>query len=223
MYCHNCGSEVPSGAKFCHNCGQKLAVPSSTGSKQIYVKVSENGVLTITRRSNLWKADVPVDIYIDDIVEGSIRNGETLEFILSAGTHAIDLSQLGVNVGSYLSDIRPGGSDSISFEVTPPSTVEELVGNNRTVQSQGTRSVVPPPGNNYRALQACPRCGGPVTMQTVTESKRAGCLTVLLYLLLAATILGLFIVVPLMLRKKTETVTYAVCQSCGHRRIVSRS
>ena len=223
MYCHNCGSEVPPGAKFCHNCGQKLATPSSTGPKQIYVKVSENGVLTITRRSNLWKAEVPVDIYIDDIAEQSIRNGETLEFILSAGTHTIDLSQLGVNVGSYLSDIRPGGSDSISFEVAPPSTVEDLVNTNRTVQGQGTRSVVPPPGGSYRALQACPRCGGPILMQTVTESKHAGCLTVLLYLLLAATILGLFIVVPLMLRKKTETVTYAVCQSCGHRRIVSRS
>ena len=223
MYCHNCGSELMDGAKFCHSCGQKIGAPPSAPAKQVKVTLSQNGVLTVTRHSNLWKAEFPVDIYIDDIAEQSIRNGETLEFVLSAGTHTVDLSLLGTNIGSYLSDIRPGGSDSITFEVTPPSTVEDLVSSNRPVQSQTMRSVLPPPGDSFRSLQVCPRCGGPILMQTVTESKHAGCLTVLLYLLLAVTILGLLIVVPLMLRKKTETVTYAVCQSCGHRRIVSRS
>ena len=64
----------------------------------------------------------------------------------------------------------------------------------------------------------CPKCKSEnITFQTVSEQKSTGCLTVILYILLACTILGLLIVVPLMLRKKTETVTYAVCQNCGHR------
>lgn len=64
----------------------------------------------------------------------------------------------------------------------------------------------------------CPKCkGSNISYQTVSEPRNAGCLTVFLYILLALTILGLLIVIPLMLRKKTETVTYAVCQDCGHR------
>lgn len=64
----------------------------------------------------------------------------------------------------------------------------------------------------------CPKCGKhSIQYQTVTESRKTGCGTIILYILLACTILGLFIVIPLMLRKKTETVTYAVCQNCGHR------
>lgn len=64
----------------------------------------------------------------------------------------------------------------------------------------------------------CPRCGQHnVQYQTVTESRKTGCFTVLLYIFLACTILGLLIVIPLVLRKKTNTVTYAVCQNCGCR------
>ncbi len=64
----------------------------------------------------------------------------------------------------------------------------------------------------------CPKCHADnIAYQTVTESRSSGCLTVILYVLLALTILGLLIVIPLMLRKKTETVTYATCQNCGYR------
>jgi len=67
-------------------------------------------------------------------------------------------------------------------------------------------------------LRACSKCNSTnITYQTVTESRAMGCGTIILYLLLAITILGLLIVIPLMLRKKNDTVTYAVCQSCGHR------
>lgn len=64
----------------------------------------------------------------------------------------------------------------------------------------------------------CPKCKSEnVQIQTVSESRKTGCLTILLYIILACTILGLLIVIPLLLRRKTETVTYAVCQDCGHR------
>lgn len=64
----------------------------------------------------------------------------------------------------------------------------------------------------------CPRCNGRnVRFQTVTEAKKTGCMKVLLYIFLAVTILGWLILIPILLSKKTRTVTYAVCQSCGHR------
>ncbi|MBE6985945.1 MAG: zinc ribbon domain-containing protein [Ruminococcaceae bacterium] len=70
-------------------------------------------------------------------------------------------------------------------------------------------------------IRFCPRCNSHnLQYQTVTEDAGAGCFTVLLYILLAITILGLFIVIPLAMRKSTNTVTYEICQSCGHRRRV---
>lgn len=64
----------------------------------------------------------------------------------------------------------------------------------------------------------CPKCKSEnVQIQTVSESRKTGCLTIILYILLACTVLGLLIVIPLLLRRKTETVTYAVCQNCGHK------
>lgn len=66
--------------------------------------------------------------------------------------------------------------------------------------------------------RSCPRCSSHnVTYQTVTEARKSGCSTILLYVILALTVFGLLIVIPLMLRKKTETVTYAVCQNCGNK------
>lgn len=64
----------------------------------------------------------------------------------------------------------------------------------------------------------CPKRGSQnVQVQALEERKKTGCLTVLLYIILACTVLGLLIVIPLLLRKKTKTTTYAVCQNCGHR------
>ena len=80
------------------------------------------------------------------------------------------------------------------------------------------QSVQPVSVQRNGAVRKCPRCSATnIQYQTVTESKKTGCFTVLLYLFLAITILGLLILIPLMLRKKTVTATYAVCQNCGCR------
>lgn len=64
----------------------------------------------------------------------------------------------------------------------------------------------------------CPKCNGEnVQTQVVAETKKTGCLTICWYIFLACTILGLFILIPILMRKNTKTVTYAVCQDCGHR------
>lgn len=64
----------------------------------------------------------------------------------------------------------------------------------------------------------CPRCNARnVQFQTVAEAKKTGCMTVLLYIFLAISVLGWLILIPLLLRKKTKTVTYGICQSCGYR------
>ena len=74
--------------------------------------------------------------------------------------------------------------------------------------------------NNRRPYYArnCARCGNQdISYETVVESNQAGCMVYFLYFILALTLFGLLIVIPLMLRPKTKTITYAVCQNCGRR------
>lgn len=67
-------------------------------------------------------------------------------------------------------------------------------------------------------VRMCPKCHSDnIQYQTVTEQKKSGCLIVMLYILLCLTCIGILIVIPLMLRKKDQVVTYAVCQSCDYR------
>lgn len=64
----------------------------------------------------------------------------------------------------------------------------------------------------------CRKCGSEnVSVQTISESRKSGCGTILLYIILAVSVLGWFILIPLLLRRKTDTNTYAVCQNCGHK------
>ena len=64
----------------------------------------------------------------------------------------------------------------------------------------------------------CPKCKAHnVQFQTVSERKKTGCFKVLLYIFLAISVLGWLILIPICLRKKSRTVTYGVCQSCGYR------
>lgn len=75
----------------------------------------------------------------------------------------------------------------------------------------------PIPVQNRSSL-SCPRCHSQnVTVQAVAETKKRGCLSILLYILLAITIIGLIILIPLLRGNKSKTVSYAVCQNCGHR------
>ena len=64
----------------------------------------------------------------------------------------------------------------------------------------------------------CKKCGSDnISYQTVTESRKTGCLTILIYLILAISVLGWVVLIPLLLRRKNEALTYAVCQNCGNR------
>ncbi len=65
----------------------------------------------------------------------------------------------------------------------------------------------------------CPKCGGGMQMQTVSENQKRGCGTILFYiLLLFIPVIGWVALAVLIFGKgKLKGVTYAVCQNCGHR------
>lgn len=75
----------------------------------------------------------------------------------------------------------------------------------------GNPQIVPP-------SRICKRCGSSnIAYQTITEKESAGCGMIFLYIILALTILGILVLIPILLSNNTKTVTYATCQSCGLR------
>lgn len=102
------------------------------------------------------------------------------------------------------------GFDSQSIETNINDTSETIVNNYYSNPNINMRS------NNQGRF--CPKCHGEsVVYQTVNEQKKTGCLMVLVYILLAISCIGWLILIPLLVRKKDQTITYAVCQSCGYR------
>ena len=66
----------------------------------------------------------------------------------------------------------------------------------------------------------CKKCNSTnIQMQAVAETKKRGCLAVLLYIvLLCIPIIGWIALFMLLRGKKSKTVTYSVCQNCGKRK-----
>ncbi len=101
------------------------------------------------------------------------------------------------------------GFDSQSTETNVNDTSETVVNNYYTITESD---------QNNLPRRMCPKCRSErISYQTVTEQKGTCCLTILFYIFLAMTIVGLFILIPILAGKKDRTVTYAVCQTCGNR------
>ncbi len=68
-------------------------------------------------------------------------------------------------------------------------------------------------------MRQCPRCGGSMTAQAVSELKPRGCLTVIFYIiLLCIPVLGWIALFFLLRGRKSRLRTYFVCNSCGYSR-----
>ncbi len=216
MYCHNCGQQLPEGAKFCVNCGNyvyqgshvnKSSAPKETPQTNIALTAGE---LLIRRKKTVLNTE-PAYIWLDGRKIKKIDNGETVSIKLPPKQYSVMISQEGIDNLFCQVVIRTGETKTLVYD---PSA-------RRSSDAPQTRSNSAAAFGRY-GQRTCPRCGGYMTTHMVTESANAGCGTILLYILLACTVLGLLIVIPLMLRKKTETVTYAVCQNCGYQIELSR-
>ena len=64
----------------------------------------------------------------------------------------------------------------------------------------------------------CPKCGNQMQIQAVSEVKRRGIFTVLLYLvLICIPVIGWIILISLLRGQKSQVKMLAVCQTCGYR------
>ncbi len=206
MFCQNCGQELSSDAKFCWKCGKPTHQASQNNAAQ-------NGFLVIKRKSNP-RNTAPAEIWINGSKARIIQDGETVTLTLHPAFYSVVIEQVGQESLTYSVEVRGGETKTLLYEPAASSMTRSV---------SAPASAPAPVAFGRYGTRTCPRCGGLMTTHMLTESRKAGCGTVLLYFLLACTILGLFIVIPLALRKKTETVTYVVCQSCGYQREISRT
>ena len=211
-FCSNCGARLYDGMKFCPECGTQCETEPAPIPMRIYRKKKGAGMA------------LPVEVYIDGEFIESLKYGDSVTISIYPGEHHI------------LMNMRTAGENTDMFSIPDNATFARYVFGIEGLQCIPTRVEFFADGSSSRDIapvreaapvrsssrRTCPKCGGDMMIQTVTESRKSGCGTILLYIILALTIFGLLIVIPLALRKKTETVTYAVCQNCGYKFQISR-
>lgn len=226
MYCHNCGTELPDEAKFCTNCG----TPVSNSMQQLEEDY-QDGTLRITRQSVFMARAIKTKVYVDSVFMDSVGDGQTIFIPLEPGSHVVELKTPGNGGTSRNFNLKSGQEIALQFKLTMAvKGYHDIVGMYDVVTREQFQNSDAPSRNNSQIMypnqsnngRTCPKCGGQMNIQAVSESRKTGCGTVILYILLTITVLGLLIVIPLMLRKKTETVTYAICQRCGYKTVLSR-
>ncbi len=215
--CPECGREISDRAEACPHCGCPLT------------KEPEYASFCLRRESKAFFCAVKYEVYLDYQMWGILKNGDSLSTTLVCGTHHLKLiDKNNFNKVVHDSDFYVGEEGlTLSFSASMNPTFYPSSNPNRP-NPQAVRSIayeqpVPVAAPQVQRSHAqggryCPRCGGIMTVQTISEARKSGCGTILLYIILALTIFGLLIVIPLMLRRKTETVTYAVCQNCGYKK-----
>lgn len=181
----------------------------------------QRGDCLVTRKSGpvtLHKTQV----IVDGVEMGQAGEGETLCLSLQEGEHILRL-QTGRNSIETPLYIGPDATAIVEFKTDEWAKERHKILRNSFAPASISRPGTPSQSPLSRmpaaagTIRLCPKCGGSMMIQTVSESRKSGCGTILLYIILCLTILGILIVIPLALRKKTETVTYAVCQNCGYR------
>lgn len=221
-FCTNCGAQLSSTMKYCPECGAKV---SSAIDNEI--EDEEEGLvsLRIARSKKGAAMAVKADVFIDGASVGSVSYGGAFVVSVLPGEHTLYITIKGSGSSSDVINIPEDATEAeYIFRVAGLDCHPERV----RFQSDGSdemlrsRSIPARQANVSPSANRCPRCGGVMTIQAVTESRKSGCGTVLLYIILALTIFGLLIVIPLALRSKTETMTYSVCQRCGYRKKLGR-
>lgn len=71
-----------------------------------------------------------------------------------------------------------------------------------------------PPGSHLK----CPRCHSTnIDSSVFSQPQKTGCVLVIIYIILAITLVGWLVLIPLIARNnKSKTVTAFVCKNCGY-------
>ncbi len=112
MNCKKCGSPILENEQYCRNCGESVLTLENQNNNVQQVNNINNSVVNgtnmqtninnnisstyklILRRKKAfagWAATF--DIYIDNVLVGKVKNGQTIELEVSSGVHQISVNQ----------------------------------------------------------------------------------------------------------------------------------
>lgn len=97
MFCTNCGKEISNTSNFCTLCGSKVRKNEEKNVNIQNQELNENPQTTKTvkaifhRMKRFTGCAVPMDVYIDKKLVGSLNNDGTFEIDVSCGTHSVIL------------------------------------------------------------------------------------------------------------------------------------
>lgn len=77
MFCSKCGKEEKENVKFCTNCGNKL------------IKDENDGSILFERKKQFYGVLVPVKIFLDGKLVGSVKAGEKISVPVTVGDHKL--------------------------------------------------------------------------------------------------------------------------------------
>lgn len=218
MFCSKCGNQISENDKYCPNCGS-INNEVTEGIKMATV--------IFERQKAAYFMACKYEVYLDGSIWGILKNGDVLNIELPCGNHQISVIDKNNSNRTVLSEtftLKPEGLKYSFSAKLNPEFVKTIVDASRVDESYSANLQTPVIHNHSHSAtnpatngRRCKKCGGIMTIQTVSESKKTGCGTIVFYILLAVTILGILIVIPLLLRNKSKTTTYAVCQNCGYK------
>lgn len=148
-------------------------------------------VLFAKQPESAAKRTAKTKVFVDDEWITDLKDGDTYSLMLPFGEHKVTLKTMAVTTEKTIVLTAENAKYTLSFGIG--------IGKHNLTSGDLTKGRV------------CPYCGGTMQVQTVTQRRKMGFFTALLIVVCTLGI-GLLI---LLLRKKDEVVTYAVCQSCG--------
>lgn len=77
MFCTKCGKEITENTKFCNNCGSVIN--------------AQMGSITFKRKKQFIGCLMPISIYVDNILVGSVMVGDDRKVPVAVGNHTIKL------------------------------------------------------------------------------------------------------------------------------------
>lgn len=97
MYCHNCGAQIPDGAKFCTECGtQAVSVQPKTIEP---IQPPQLCSLTVARDASTWFGTIDAQVLIDGKDAGYVRSGSQFTVGVESGNHTIEFIVKGQHAG----------------------------------------------------------------------------------------------------------------------------
>lgn len=117
MVCSKCGEKADKDVKFCQKCGNKL------------VKEEGDACITFSRKKQFYGVLVPIKIYLDGNLVGSVKSNESITVNTTVGMHRIAFNlwsgngQYDVNIAKENPNVRVNLKLSMGLVTSKPKII----------------------------------------------------------------------------------------------------